>query len=97
VPGLGSSRAGQVRDPHGLQSPRRRVAWRWGGRVIDPVEQLGPVVPHEHMPVILEEPDWPAWLGELGWDAAELMPPAGDEVPLVTPARAADPSPSVEA
>ena len=35
---------------------------------------------HERMPVILEEQDWSAWLGEVDGDAAGLMQPAGDGV-----------------
>ncbi len=35
---------------------------------------------HERMPVILEERDWPVWLGEAEGDAAELMAPAADGV-----------------
>lgn len=41
---------------------------------------------HERMPVILEAPDWPAWLGEHEHehggegDAAALLRPAGDDV-----------------
>ena len=31
---------------------------------------------HERMPVILEAPDWPVWLGEQPGDAASLMRPA---------------------
>jgi putative SOS response-associated peptidase YedK len=30
------------------------------------VEGITAVRVHERMPVILEEPDWPAWLGQLG-------------------------------
>ncbi|MSO90172.1 MAG: SOS response-associated peptidase [Acetobacteraceae bacterium] len=32
---------------------------------------------HERMPVILEEPDWPLWLGEGAGDAAALLRPSG--------------------
>ena len=31
---------------------------------------------HHRMPVILEEPDWPAWLGETARDPMALMRPA---------------------
>jgi putative SOS response-associated peptidase YedK len=33
---------------------------------------------HDRMPVILEPPDWPAWLGEGEGDLATLMHPAPD-------------------
>ncbi|MFC3117897.1 SOS response-associated peptidase [Jhaorihella thermophila] len=35
---------------------------------------------HSRMPLILEPPDWPLWLGEAGKGAARLMVPADDEV-----------------
>jgi len=35
---------------------------------------------HERMPVILEAPDWPAWLGEIEGDARALMRPAADDL-----------------
>ena len=35
---------------------------------------------HERMPVILEQTDWPAWLGELDGDTAPLMRSAADDV-----------------
>jgi putative SOS response-associated peptidase YedK len=33
---------------------------------------------HERMPVILEQPDWSAWLGEEPADPAALLRPAAD-------------------
>jgi len=36
--------------------------------------QMAPL--HERMPVILEKPDWPAWLGEEPGDPAALLRPA---------------------
>ena len=35
---------------------------------------------HHRMPVVVEAPDWPLWLGEAGHGAARLMRPAADEV-----------------
>jgi len=35
---------------------------------------------HERMPVILEKPDWPAWLGETEADPVELLRPAAEGV-----------------
>ena len=35
---------------------------------------------HERMPVILEEPDWATWLGEIEGDVPGLMRPASDGV-----------------
>ncbi len=35
---------------------------------------------HERMPVILEAPDWPAWLGEHEGDATALLRSAADDV-----------------
>ena len=38
---------------------------------------------HDCMPVILEQRDWPLWLGEAEGDHAALMRPAGDALLLV--------------
>jgi putative SOS response-associated peptidase YedK len=35
---------------------------------------------HERMPVILEQPDWPTWLGEAEGDATTLLRPSGAEL-----------------
>ncbi|MGH1367050.1 MAG: SOS response-associated peptidase [Maritimibacter sp.] len=35
---------------------------------------------HHRLPLIVEQADWPLWLGELGHGAARLMRPAGDDV-----------------
>ena len=35
---------------------------------------------HERMPVVLEEADWPLWLGEVDGDAVGLLRPAADDV-----------------
>ena len=35
---------------------------------------------HSRMPVIVEEPDWPAWLSEAEGDAASLLRPAPEDV-----------------
>jgi putative SOS response-associated peptidase YedK len=35
---------------------------------------------HERMPVILEAPDWPLWLGEVPQDPAALLRPAAETV-----------------
>ncbi len=35
---------------------------------------------HTRMPLILEPPDWPLWLGEAGKGAARLMVPAADDI-----------------
>jgi len=35
---------------------------------------------HNRMPVILEEPDWPVWLGEREGDPASLLHPASEDV-----------------
>ena len=35
---------------------------------------------HNRMPVIVEEADWPVWLGETEGDAASLLRPAGEHV-----------------
>ena len=40
---------------------------------------------HDRMPVILEPPDWPTWLGEVEGDPAALMRPAGEDVLKVWP------------
>jgi putative SOS response-associated peptidase YedK len=33
---------------------------------------------HDRMPLVVERPDWPLWLGEAGGDAAGLLRPAPD-------------------
>jgi putative SOS response-associated peptidase YedK len=35
---------------------------------------------HERMPVILEAADWPAWLGEVEGEPADLLRPSGTEL-----------------
>lgn len=35
---------------------------------------------HNRMPVILEEADWPVWLGEREGDLASLLRPAQEDV-----------------
>jgi putative SOS response-associated peptidase YedK len=40
---------------------------------------------HDRMPVILEPPDWPTWLGEVEGNSAALMRPAGEDVLKVWP------------
>ena len=35
---------------------------------------------HERMPVILEAPDWPAWLGEVESDPGALLRPSDAEL-----------------
>ena len=41
-------------------------------------EAMGKI--HHRIPVILEEADWPLWLGEAGKGAATLMQAAGEDV-----------------
>ena len=36
--------------------------------------------PHERMPVVIEEADWPDWLGEGDSDPLALLRPAGEAV-----------------
>ena len=40
---------------------------------------------HNRMPVILEQQDWPAWLGEVKGDPATLLKPAGEGMLEVWP------------
>ena len=40
---------------------------------------------HDRMPVILEPPDWPVWLGEAERQPAGLLRPAADGVVRVWP------------
>jgi putative SOS response-associated peptidase YedK len=40
---------------------------------------------HDRMPVILEEQDWPTWLGEAGHDHVALLRPAPDRLLRVWP------------
>ncbi len=40
---------------------------------------------HDRMPVILEQQDWPAWVGEVEGDPAALMRQAGEDVLKVWP------------
>lgn len=39
---------------------------------------------HHRLPLVVEEPDWPLWLGEAGHGAATLMRPAADDVLTLT-------------
>jgi putative SOS response-associated peptidase YedK len=40
---------------------------------------------HNRMPVIVEQQDWPTWLGEVAGDRATLLRPAGEDVLKVWP------------
>jgi putative SOS response-associated peptidase YedK len=40
---------------------------------------------HDRMPVIVEQSDWPVWLGEVDRDVPALLHPADDEVLKVWP------------
>jgi putative SOS response-associated peptidase YedK len=40
---------------------------------------------HDRMPVIVEDRDWPLWLGEVGDDPATVLRPAADDVLRVWP------------
>ena len=40
---------------------------------------------HDRMPVIVEPPDWPLWLGETEGDATSLLHPAAEDVLRVWP------------
>jgi len=40
---------------------------------------------HNRMPVILEEPDWPVWLGEADGDPRALLKPAAEGVLRIWP------------
>ena len=37
------------------------------------------------MPVIIDQPDWPLWLGETEGEAASLLQPAAEDTLLVWP------------
>jgi putative SOS response-associated peptidase YedK len=32
---------------------------------------------HDRMPLVINEPDWPVWLGEISGDVASLLRPPG--------------------
>jgi putative SOS response-associated peptidase YedK len=40
---------------------------------------------HDRMPVIVEPPDWPLWLGETEGDAASLLHPPAEDTLRVWP------------
>jgi putative SOS response-associated peptidase YedK len=40
---------------------------------------------HNRMPVILEQQDWPTWLGEAEGDPAKMLKPVGENVLMVWP------------
>jgi putative SOS response-associated peptidase YedK len=42
---------------------------------------------HDRMPLVLEEADWPLWLGEVEGDPATLLRPSPDDVVVMRPAR----------
>lgn len=48
---------------------------------------------HDRMPVILEQKDWPLWLGEAEGSPAELLRPAADDVLRIWPVSRAVNSP----
>jgi len=48
---------------------------------------------HDRMPVIVEQQDWPLWLGEIKGDPWTLLRPAGDDVLRVWPVSRAVNSP----
>lgn len=48
---------------------------------------------HDRMPVILEQKDWPVWLGELEGTPGELLRPAADDVLRIWPVSRAVNSP----
>jgi putative SOS response-associated peptidase YedK len=46
----------------------------------------GVVAPiHDRMPLVLEELDWPLWLGEVPGDPTTLLHPPGDDVLVLRP------------
>ena len=49
----------------------------------DANQLLRPV--HDRMPVVLEEADWPVWLGEREGDPSALLRPARDDVLCLWP------------
>ncbi|HEY1410534.1 MAG TPA: SOS response-associated peptidase [Rhodopila sp.] len=42
---------------------------------------------HDRMPLVLNEPDWPLWLGEVPGDPATLLHPPADDVLVLRPRR----------
>ncbi len=44
---------------------------------------------HDRMPLVLEEKDWPVWLGEQPGDPVALLRPTGEDVLVIGPARKA--------
>jgi putative SOS response-associated peptidase YedK len=50
-----------------------------------PAEAIEMAELHDRMPVILEQADWPVWLGELEGDHAALLRPASDGLLRVWP------------
>jgi putative SOS response-associated peptidase YedK len=52
------------------------------------VEANATVAPvHDRMPLVLEEADWPLWLGEVAGDPAALLHPPADDVLVLRPIR----------
>ncbi len=59
-------------DPDGTRLPTCAVVTTGANRAMQMI--------HTRMPVILEQQDWPLWLGESGKGAAPLMRAAGEDV-----------------
>lgn len=62
----------------GWRSPEGEIVRSFA--IITTTANAGMARLHERMPVILEPPDWPAWLGEADADPATLLHPSAENV-----------------
>ena len=67
----------------GWRGPGDEVVRSFAIITTDANQLLRPV--HDRMPVVLEEADWPVWLGEREGDPSALLRPARDDVLCLWP------------
>jgi putative SOS response-associated peptidase YedK len=64
-------------------TPRREVIRTYCVITIEANAMVAPI--HDRMPLVLEQSDWPIWLGEVSGDPAALLRPPADHVVAVRP------------
>ena len=67
----------------GWRGPGHEIIRSFAIIVTEANAEMAPI--HDRMPVIIEEADWPAWLGETEADATELLRPAAAGVLRIWP------------
>lgn len=67
----------------GWRSPEGEVLRSFAIIVTAANATMAPI--HDRMPVVIDQPDWPLWLGETEGDAASLLHPAAEDTLRVWP------------